>query len=279
MKELGGELGISLCGLFTSIATILVLVIVELQWDFAAYSLMHLFIIPTGAIIAGGLAASGYYFGALWLNTKPTPKILFNMVVISVGAYFSINYLLYLLMEVEGVPVSSIIDFPGFMDVMLTSMSYEMTQGGAETGELGGLGYGVAILQIIGFAIGGFAVYVYLKGKPYCDQCSKFYKKVWKRERYSGDADGYIEQLKSMFEMKEIKAISDLHQLIGEPKCSKETHLKAELKLSECPACMRQLLEFGTYKQSGNDWDLVSDLSFVQAFEPEIGEKTAGTAV
>ena len=107
MKNFMSDLAISLCGLVSTAVTVVALVFMELEWDFAFYSLLHFFVIPTGAIISGAGAASGYYFGALLLHTKPTIRVLLNMLLISVLAYFSINYVLYSMLEIDGVAVSS----------------------------------------------------------------------------------------------------------------------------------------------------------------------------
>lgn len=45
------------------------------------------------------------------------------------------------------------------------------------TGELGGWGYHVALLQVGGFAVGGLTVYLYLESKPCCYRCSRYMSK------------------------------------------------------------------------------------------------------
>ena len=75
MNQVGDNFVIGMCGLATSIATALALVFLELSVLFAFYSLVYFLVVPIGAIISGGVAASGYYIGARWVNARPTKKI------------------------------------------------------------------------------------------------------------------------------------------------------------------------------------------------------------
>ena len=265
------DLAISTFGLISSVLVVAILVYMELEWEFAFYSLMHWFVIPTGAIIAGIGAAGGYYLGALLLNSRPTPKILFNMVAISVGTYFTLNYVTYLLLEVEGQRVVELVDFQEYMDVILTNMSMTIGRGNAETGELGSLGYGVAALQIVGFAGGGFATYIFLKGKAFCELCDKYYKKVWEDLRFTGEDDaeelpGEIQEVAAAFDSADIDEARTKHNGLGIAKASKATHLRLALKLERCPECERQLLSFETSREKANDWEVINELSFANVF-------------
>jgi len=277
MKRYAGDLVISLCGLVTTVLTVGILVYVEIHLAFAFYSITHFFVLPTGAIISGAAAASGYYLGAQWLHARPTIKILFNMLLISVGAYFSINYLLYRLLEVDGVAVSTLVGFAEFMEVVVTNMSLTIGRGNAETGELGSLGYVVAVLQVIGFALGGGAVYLFLRSKPFCDHCNRYYRKIWRETRFTGDAEVYVDAVARMAARAGsdgIDAVREQHRAIGTEKGSGETHLKAELSLLRCGVCTRELLTFKTYREKGNDWEAVDPLSFSQHYAPK-GETTS----
>ena len=92
------------------------------------------------------------------------------------------------LIRVEGKYVSDYIPFTQYLGIAIRSTSMKFRFG--STGELGGFGYIIALLQIGGFAAGGFAVYGYLASKPYCDKCSRYLSGKGKQVRYTGDADG-----------------------------------------------------------------------------------------
>lgn len=274
------DLTISFFGLVASVIVVAILVFMELKWEFAFYSLMLFFIVPIGAIASGVGAAGGYYLGALLLNARPTPIILFNMVAISIGSYFTLNYVTYLLLEIDGEPVSSLVDFSGYMDVILTNMSMTIGRGNAETGELGNFGYVVALLQIVGFAVGGFVTYLFLKSKAFCSLCDKYYKRVWQDTRYSGEKNNeeLVEGIKNIavaFDDADIDAARARHNQVGVEKHSKQTHLRTQLTLQKCPECERKLLSFETSKQKGDGWEVIDDFSFSNIYT---GTKDTATA-
>lgn len=278
MKNFMSDLAISLCGLVTTAVTVAALVFMELEWDFAFYSLLHFFVIPTGAIISGAGAASGYYFGALLLHTKPTIRILLNMMLISVLAYFSINYVLYSMLEVDGVAVSTLIAFSEFLDLLLTNMSMSIGRETSGTGELGSLGYVVVLLQIVGFALGGLVVYIFLRKKPYCDHCNKYFKRVWQDKLFTGDAENYVGQVQQVAALARTSGVEEArtqHGQIGFEDETKETHIRAELTLLQCASCTRELLTFETYRRKGDRWDLVDELSFSESFLPDDEGRTS----
>ena len=119
--------------------------------------------------------------------------MLLNIALASVATFFLIHYLSYNILEIEGKQVSDYISFSQYLDIAIRSTSMEFRFRAAKlgsTGDLGNFGYVVAVLQVIGFAVGGFAVYGYLTSKPYCDKCSRYLSGKGKQIRYAGDAEG-----------------------------------------------------------------------------------------
>jgi hypothetical protein len=98
-------------GVFTSIVTAVILVVVDLKFDFSLYSWMFWFVVPVGAILCGFAAASGYYFGARLFNHRPTGVLLLNMAAVSVTTFFVIHYLNYYFMEIDGRSVHNFLPF------------------------------------------------------------------------------------------------------------------------------------------------------------------------
>jgi hypothetical protein len=59
--------------------------------------------------------------------------------------------------------------------------------------DLGSWGYLYATLQVLGFALGGLAVYGHLRSLAYCERCAKYLtKKDW-QTRYSAYAEKVAE--------------------------------------------------------------------------------------
>jgi hypothetical protein len=165
-------------GTATSFVTAIILAAIEIRFDFSIYSFMYWFVIPAGAICSGIAAASGYYAGARYFNRKPTKLLLLNMVVISITTFFLIHYINYYFLIVDGRPGRELVDFAKYLDIVLshTAVRFRVMRGPVSGPvELGSWGYLYAVLQMVGFAIGGVAIYWYLTGLPCCERCSKYF--------------------------------------------------------------------------------------------------------
>jgi hypothetical protein len=137
-------------------------------------------IIPAGAIMVGVAAASGYGIAAKALHTKIGGSLLIIVLILLFVAYLLSHYMKYLhgtafLEERAGRPLS--IDFFHYYDVMTRSMSYGGRYGTAGTRTpLGAWGYGIRLLEVIGFVGGGVMVPLVLSKSDYCDQCRLYMK-------------------------------------------------------------------------------------------------------
>src|SRR5207249_3554387 len=134
---------------------------IELQSGFAFYTWMFWFVIPAGAGLSGFAGATGYLAGSWFFGHRPTRLLLLNILIASVSTFFLIHYLSYITLQIEGKRVSDFIPFTQYLDIVIrsTSMEFRVTRAATKvgsTGELGGWGYIYALLQIVGFAVGGF---------------------------------------------------------------------------------------------------------------------------
>jgi len=75
----GKELGTSLLGIITTIITVGACSWIEINWNLLIYSFMFWFIIPVGAVGAGFVAASGYYFLGKKSQKALDPKELIEL--------------------------------------------------------------------------------------------------------------------------------------------------------------------------------------------------------
>ena len=97
------------------------------------------------------------------------------------------------------------------------------------TGELGNLGYLVALLQILGFAAGGFAVYAYLESQPFCETCSRYLTRKGRLMRYTADAEGLQSSVTQIFELVGAGSVAkaiDTHRNFGSAAHGKNDHLR-----------------------------------------------------
>ena len=138
----------------------------------------------------------------------------------------------------------------------------------------------MAFLQVVGFAVGGGAVYLFLKSKAFCDLCDKYYKRMWQDTRFSGEGNNeeFLEGVKNVAEAFDNADIDDAraqHSGVGTEKPSKQTHLRTRLTLQQCPECERHRLSFETSRQKGDDWEVIGDFSFSKIYA---GTKDTATA-
>lgn len=266
-RRTGEDLLVGVCGFVTSLVTAAILWWVELELGFAFYTWMFWFVLPVGALLSGFAGASGYYAGARIFNHRPTRVLLLNILLVSVGTFFTIHYLSYITLETGGTAVSDYVSFGQYMDVVIRSTSMEFRHNAREigaTGELGGLGYGVAILQILGFAAGGLAMYRYLVSIPYCERCSQYFSRTGKQTRYTGDAEALqasAAQIVSDFGDDAIASAIEKHGTFGNPKFQRGNHLRSVIDARHCKKCGQHRVKYLVEKQSGNDWEEIPELT------------------
>jgi hypothetical protein len=271
LKRGAEDLLVGFCGLTTSLLTALILWGIETTFGLAFYTWTFWFVIPAGALLSGFAGASGYYVGSWFFGHRPTRLLLLNIVAASVATFFTIHYLSYITLQVDGKQVSDYIPFSQYLDIAIRSTSMEFRYRGAKlgpTGELGSWGYAMAVLQIIGFAGGGFAVYAYLLSKPYCDKCSRYLSGKGKQIRYAGEAEGLQTATANFLACV---AGGDIPSAIREHKNSsgfgtsslpKGGHLRSVVEVRHCKKCDVHWMKFSVEKLSGDDWKEIPELTF-----------------
>jgi hypothetical protein len=244
-----------------------------ISWEyigFSFYTFLLWFVIPIGAILSGFAAATGYYVGARVFGHRPTSLILWNMIAVSVGIFFLVHYLSYASFEIEGQRIRQYLSFGQYIDVLLRHQSltfrWRSVQMGS-TGELGNWSYGYALLQILGFAVGGFCVFGYLRTLPYCKRCSQYLTRIGSATRYTADADAFISLIKDLaacFSTDELQKAITQHSSFGEGNSRKTSHLRSVLTLRQCKSCGVNWLKIVSQKFTGRGWDDINSFSFGQ---------------
>ena len=252
------EMGVTLCGLVTSVLTALLLWIVEWQFDFGIYTLSVLFVIPIGAIVSGCAAASGYYLGAVWLEVRPGWSLLVSMVAISTACFFLIYHLSYTSLEIthEGKTyrVAEVIAFSDFLDGSIRNMTLgRVSDNNADKAALGSWGYLFAVLQILGFALGGGAVWFFLRSKMYCESCSRYLKRFSRQNHFVRTGEEIDERMQALTEGS-IRQWEQHVEGLGQPKAQKGLHYDLQVTDMRCPACDLRAVSLEGRVRQGNDW-------------------------
>lgn len=283
MKIYLQNLTITAFGVLASIATALILFMIEAYFDFSLYTWTFWFVIPVGAIAAGFLAAGGYYLGARLFGHRPTAMILINMISVSIGTFFLIHWLSYITLAVEGTPVSNFISFGTYLDMILIQSSVQFSLEGHEvgsTGQMGAWGYAYAALQIGGFAFGGLAVYGWLRSLAFCEDCSQYLEKKGQQTRYSADSEEFIQivkQLTIVFEENQLQQAIDMHASFGKEEEPEDLELGSDFKSNlihkACKSCSINWIEFTAQRWEKTDieeWKDLDDLEFGKFYKGQI---------
>ena len=169
-------------------------------------------------------------------------------------------------MQIKGQQVSRLISFGQYIGVVLRHQSMEFRIRGAklgETGDLGSLGYVMAVLQVLGFAVRGLCVYWHLRAAPYCEACGKYLKKQSSTTRYTNDTEklqyvysGLLAELQKGSSPVAIQLLSGF----GTPTLLKGMKLNIELKLWKCVTCPEEFFEAAVNQWNGKDWKAISEL-------------------
>lgn len=285
MKNLFKDVLITLFGALTSLLTVLILYWIESHWNISFYSLMVWFVIPAGAGISGFAAASGYYFGARFFNYKPRKIILISMLGVSIGTYLFIQYLDYSLLEVQGESIAHYLSFWEYLDISLTNTSVQIRAGRGghvkvgNTIELQSFGYVYALLQVIGFVLGSFVLYLYLSTRLYCEQCLRYFSNKGNVSRYTDDKESLVNFIKKAVNLlgkHNLAEIISLHDEAGVAKCDLKKHyLRTDLNLKSCKECGKHHLLLNVFKKNGkDDWDEMHDLTIGAMSMKELSLKT-----
>lgn len=166
-----------LAALVSAVIMAFVLSWIEINHELSIYSFSFWFIIPVGAVGCGLVAASGYLLAARYLHLRPTSKMLVLPVITAVGTFIGTNYLTYRQLELQpGTKLSDFMGFGEYFKLIITESGYSVRS--ASVDRVGGFGYVLALLQIIGFAGGGVIVQRTLQNLSYCSYSSRFMKRT-----------------------------------------------------------------------------------------------------
>jgi hypothetical protein len=232
------------------------------EWNFAPYTWMANFIIPIGAILCGAVAAIGYWAGSRLFHHRPTRLLLLNIVIVSLGTFFSIHHLDYSHGFAGDRPLEEVMTFPDYMIAVTEHMSYRSSSDHDHPTELGKLGWGVAALQVGGFCLGGFFVYGLLVAVPYCNRCSRYFNLLWKRATRWKDLAGMGQTYDATVQLLNSGAIqSALDQFAALPH---ETRFKTagtlSMELRKCPTCENRQIKLLAQKRVGNQFRKIGEL-------------------
>lgn len=212
-------------------------------------------------------------------SIKGQPGVLFNMIAASGAAFLLVHYIPYSQLEIKGIRVSEVLSFWEYLDISVRATSYEFVRGKASTGELGEWGYVVALIQLAGFAVGGWSVFLHLRDIPYCEKCSRYLSMTGEQVRFSGDgeamAEGFKELVSLIVEDRYLEAVDYHAEKMGAPKWLPEHHLQTSVVIHRCVLCGLNHFRFVMSKKKRNDWSDISETEMQRFTEEKLNTRIA----
>ncbi|MGR3279884.1 hypothetical protein ACSYAD_33050, partial [Acaryochloris marina NIES-2412] len=194
----------------------------------------------------------------------PAGGVGVNMVLAAISAYLLVHYVPYYFLEIEGERVKDFLSFWTYLDLDIrhTSLSFRSD---VSTGELGSIfGYIYAFIQLIGFSIGGFAVFSILLDSPFCEKCEKYLQKTKTQDRYTSEGELLSEKIKELIAKlngrKYLESLEFHAGQMGEVQQLKH-HLRTRITMHKCKSCDTNHLNFEASRIENNDWKNIEDVS------------------
>ena len=244
MRKIFGASGVALAGLMSSLLTAILVAAIDHFTGINIFTFALWFIIPVGALLCGFAAAWGYYLGAKYLQQRPTKILLLQMVVIATFTQVLIYWLEYKSLVIGDVHVDQFISFWRYVDVSLTSARITVSHMAAfPSPEIGSLGYVLAVLDLIGFQVGGWYVYILLGDQPTCRRCNKYFGSTLVKKHAFEDWDAFFPYYDAVYEHpidtpEFSRHVSEEHSV----KRGGQGTVRIATSVLECPQCHDQFV-------------------------------------
>ncbi len=250
----------------------------------AGFDAMNIYVFvlfPLGALIVGIFAGSGYGLGSWWTGAKIGGTLLVLVLVWQFLAFFAAQFVEYLALKANMNPPLS---FWQYFDS--STRGFRLENGPP----LGIWGYGLRLLQITGFTLGGLLGSLLLMTQPYCEQCQMYRKtkqlgvmpagikprKVKKKNAAEQGAmqaeaeeafSGGLQLMEETAEMAQSGDTKTFCELMQELKAQKKEINKQSTRLTVsvefCPACHAGRLIYKTMQGHGDE-TIVQELATYQ---------------
>jgi hypothetical protein len=221
------------------------------------FTLKVWFLVPVGAGIVGMAGASGAILAARYFNIAPTIIDALLMVAVAAGTMTLIYYLDYATLVLDdGRKVSDLATFGTYVDFVLTKSHMRVGRGAQiDTGEVGQMGYALALVEFIGFLVGGAFNFIFIKGLPRCaDCCSYLHKlKTKKSKELTFDEAGKIIEL---FKTGDAGTVQGVMAWAPPDRALDRKSEKALITydLLGCPKCKTEVIVAKVNAFNGKEW-------------------------
>lgn len=248
MRDMSAEVFTTFAGIVAAISVVAINVGLERWLDLDLLGLTFWFVLPGGALFGGFGAASGYYAAARATQTLPSRRMLFEMLAIGFSTWLLMHWVEYATISLtDGSMVRDQVPFWYYLRLRTEHMQLMIqNQGGQtidKTGELGMLGYAHELLQIVGFLVGGFIMWLALKSREACTPCSRYARTTRLLQRApSAVFDDVLGRAGIM--------IPDFGERVA-AALGKRRLVGLNLSIATCPSCERSWIRPGVVGMDG----------------------------
>lgn len=241
------------------------------------YSLtgFSLVFIPIGAVICGGLATSGFYFGSIYLHRPANGLLLLQMIVVSIATLLCIYWVGYASLRFpDGKMASDVLPFSEYVKVVITTSHYHLSRALMDVGEVGRMGYVLVALKFFGLAAGGFINYLQLRSKLVCTPCDTYFRRTMRDHMTfdnTDDALAYYRKIAMNAKGQEVQAMNVAPS--QPPKSNDMVFVKVENELLCCPKCHANVLHQKAQVKQGNDWKEIKEMVRTVEIAPGVDTK------
>lgn len=261
-RSLSANVGVVACGVLMCLLVAAAHAAAEYFLHFNLFGLMLWFVLPAGALLVGGAAASGYYLGSLFFHQKATKLLLAEMAIVAGATQFLIYWLGYALaVHRSGHTFAEVIPFRDYLGRMLTHSHYSMGVNGTpmlDVGETGDFGYVLAAIQFVGFVAGSVMVWSRLRLQPVCQPCDLYLRRLARNVKHfdgSESANGFFRVIFTL-PMGSPEFAQLMRRKPVRANRFKVKHGAALITttLLGCPGCRQQVVNQTVRRFQGREW-------------------------
>ncbi len=256
--------------LAVGLAVALVVSQIEIATDVALYGFSAAVVIPVGAIGCGLVAALGFYGASRALHVRPAGFVLGIPLMTAVATFFASHWFTFSRYESptgRTFREAMALDGLGFVDYLrLTATESGLTLGSSSApttiGRLGSWGYGVAAIEILGFALGGWSVSTILRRKPWCGASHRFMRQQGNYTSHFEDPDRFESFANHLVDVLERggAAAAFEHAAAGKPTLKSKRKARFAVKTThfDCASCGACHTVISTQHLVNNNWTRLS---------------------
>lgn len=246
-------------------------------------------VIPVGALLVGIAAGSGYAVASRVLQVRLDKRYIWGMLATGLITYWSALYVTYQhAIEQAGIPPAAY-PFQQYLIDSCEQMAFAPKNKGEQAKPLGGWGYPLKLLEMIGFVGGGMIPAGLVSGLAYCRKCQKYLKphrsgylhapQRWadvkplaKQLRTEGIQQACADvaaQVRQCLELLATAKLADVEALVAklDPAADKTATARVLVAVEKCPTCESHVVTLTMLNYTVDKQDNSTVLQMIEKFE------------